>query len=116
MCPQGSPAPDICVRGTYQDDVGQATCDPCPLGKYCDPHELANLTGIIYPEDCPMGYNCPLATEFAQQNPCEPGTFGNVTQLTAQGIEYLTSSSKSIRVKRLINYTKISCTFPFVYS
>ncbi|CAH1797048.1 unnamed protein product, partial [Owenia fusiformis] len=84
MCPLGSPSPIICPRGQYQDQVGEATCMPCPTGKYCDPHELNNVTGVIVPVDCPAGYYCPLSTEFAQQNPCAPGTFSNQTQLTQQ--------------------------------
>ena len=71
--------------GYYQALEGQATCDDCPLGTYCDPYELGNVTGIVSPVPCPAGYFCPLRTEFATQNPCAPGTFGNVTHLTAQG-------------------------------
>lgn len=83
-CPQGSSAPIQCERGYYQATEGKPTCDPCPTGKYCDPHELGNVTGIIYPVDCPAGYYCPLRTEFAKQNPCMPGTWSNITQLTQQ--------------------------------
>ena len=57
----------------------------CPAGSYCDPYELFNSTGVISPVDCPAGFYCPAGTEFDYQNPCEPGTFSNVTQLTAQG-------------------------------
>ena len=56
----------------------------CPQGKYCDPHELANVTGVIYPEDCPLGHYCPDQTEYSTQNPCPPGTFVNMTQRTAE--------------------------------
>ena len=73
-----------CV-GYYQADTHQATCDLCPQGKYCDPHELANVTGIIYPVDCPAGFYCPTGTEYSTQNPCRPGTYSNQTQLTSQG-------------------------------
>lgn len=75
----------ICfIPGYYQANVGQATCDVCPAGQYCDPYELFNATGIIDPVSCPAGSYCPAGTEFANQNPCEPGTWSNVTQLTQQ--------------------------------
>ena len=74
----------ILYLGTYQDDINQPDCKPCVTGKYCDPFELLNVTGVIQPVDCPAGFYCPTSTEFAQQNPCEAGTFSNVTQLTAQ--------------------------------
>ena len=71
--------------GFFQADVGGAVCDVCPPGAYCDPHELANATGVIVPVDCLPGFYCPLRTQFAFQNPCAPGTYSNATQLTAQG-------------------------------
>jgi hypothetical protein len=74
----------ICPQGFYQDEGGQATCDVCPAGKYCDPFELLNATGVINPVECPKGFFCPNQTEFATQNPCDAGTFANVTQLTQQ--------------------------------
>ena len=64
--------------------MNQPDCKACPEGKYCDPYELNNVTGVIMPVDCPPGYYCPLRTEYALQNPCEPGTFSNRTQLKAQ--------------------------------
>ena len=73
----------------------------CPSGKYCDPYELNNVTGIIVPVDCPPGYYCPVRTEFAYQNPCAPGTFSNVTQLTAQG-EASTMMSVVLRIEYLL--------------
>ena len=85
-CPVGSAEPLVCARGYYQEDMNQPDCDLCPSGKYCDPFELNNVTGVITPEDCPMGYYCPFGTEVALQNPCEAGTFGNTTQLTSQGL------------------------------
>ena len=87
--------------------MGQATCDDCPLGKYCDPYELANVTGIIDPVECPMGYYCPTRTEFATQNPCSPGSYGNVTQLTAQG-QFVNLYQNFVEIKILLQF--YTCT------
>ena len=78
----------LLLAGYYQADPGQPSCDICPPGKYCDPHELANVTGIIYPEDCPVGNYCPAQTEYSTQNPCPPGTFVNTTQRAGESKNY----------------------------
>ena len=36
-CPAGSSIPLLCENGTYQQQAGQAFCDVCPAGFYCDP-------------------------------------------------------------------------------
>ena len=90
--------------GFYQPAVGKATCDQCPTGYYCDPHELNNATGIIVPVPCPEGYYCPLQTEFSTQNPCAPGSWSNTTRLTAQGKKH--SAHK---------FTLLPSSYPFAY-
>ncbi|XP_070551430.1 uncharacterized protein [Ptychodera flava] len=83
-CPLGSSQPMLCPRGEYQPIAGQATCDPCPAGSYCDPHELGNVTGIIVPMDCIPGHYCPEGTEYAEQFKCDIGTFSNKTNLASK--------------------------------
>ncbi|XP_013391352.1 uncharacterized protein LOC106159584 [Lingula anatina] len=73
-CPVGSPVPVPCEMGYQQDAEGQALCDPCPEGFYCD-----NAT--ITPAACPAGYYCPNGTRYGQEHPCPPGTFNNITGL-----------------------------------
>lgn len=72
------------TTGTYQMAEGQAECDPCPSRMYCDPWELGNVTGIITPVDCPIGYYCPTSTEYEHQYPCPPGTYGAEINLESQ--------------------------------
>ncbi len=37
FCPEASHTPTVCSNGTYSFQDGQAECDPCPAGKFCDP-------------------------------------------------------------------------------
>ncbi|KAI8480901.1 hypothetical protein Bbelb_413740, partial [Branchiostoma belcheri] len=82
-CPEGSATPEICDRGTYQSHPGQALCEVCPSGSYCDPHELNNVTGVITPEPCVPGHYCPNGTEYSTQNKCPAGTYSNRTSLSS---------------------------------
>ncbi|XP_071958404.1 uncharacterized protein [Antedon mediterranea] len=84
-CPEGSSTPQLCPRGTFQSEEEQAECDICPLGKYCDPYELGNVTGVIVPVDCIPGHFCPNGTEYAEQNKCPVGTYSNKTNLDNAG-------------------------------
>lgn len=66
--------------------MGQANCDVCPEGSYCDPFELGNVTGVIVPQDCVPGHFCPNGTEYDTQNKCPMGTYsGNKTKLASSG-------------------------------
>ncbi len=65
-CPEDkldNPVP--CTKGTYQNDTGQLTCDPCPAGKGCastssTPFDCQNGTyspeGVSECLACPSGY------------------------------------------------------------
>jgi hypothetical protein len=59
-----------CPAGTYQSQGFQDKCIDCPPGHYCLDGSIEYSTSI-----CPVGYYCPAKTEFAQQYPCEPGTY-----------------------------------------
>ena len=72
-CPAGSAMQTKCEPGTYQGDPGMASCDECPVGKYClepgtsTPTDCATYNGgefqhwycpagSVYPTVCPPGY------------------------------------------------------------
>ena len=71
-CPMGSTHPLGCPAGTYQDLIGQPSCEECPAGYYC----LANSTTFL-DTPCPPGYYCPNGTTHSYQFPCPAGTFNN---------------------------------------
>ena len=79
FCLKGSPLPERCPNGTYQDNEYSFACKPCLSGYYCDNTLVAvsNLTGY----ECPMGHYCPSGTSFATQHKCPSGTWSNKTQL-----------------------------------
>ena len=56
-----------------------AACDVCEQGYYC-------INQTVNPTICPQGYYCPAGTEFAEQYPCDEGTYNNDTG------EYLTDT------------------------
>ena len=106
FCQNGSSNQTGCPAGQYQPEWGQSHCLVCPEGYYCDPFELScmldfNFTivcesqigndslyistrGVVTPTTCPAGSYCPLATQFATQFLCPPGTYSNVTGLTEE--------------------------------
>ncbi len=73
-CPTGSSVQVPCSAGTYQDEVGQASCKTCPAGYYC-PVGSSSLTG----HECPVGYYCPSGTQQMNQNACPIGTYNPYT-------------------------------------
>ena len=77
-CPLGSGWQQACPPGQYQQSGGQAECEPCPEGFYCDPYEVGD--GVVNPESCPAGYYCPLGTTFKYEFPCPIGTFRDRTE------------------------------------
>ncbi|RUS80924.1 hypothetical protein EGW08_011305, partial [Elysia chlorotica] len=88
-CPEASAQPVTCEPGYYQDDEGQSVCKNCPAGSYCDPVEVASISGIpgdgvTIPAVCPEGYYCPANTGAKTSHPCAAGTFSNSTQLQTQ--------------------------------
>ena len=73
-CSAGEEAPVPCDAGTYQNEVGQATCKTCPAGSFCE-------TGSSTPEPCVAGHFCPAGTTFATEYACPIGTYSNATML-----------------------------------
>ena len=83
ICKEGVDQPEKCPSGSYQNLPLQDTCKECPKRFYCN----AAYGGVdnfnLYV--CPEGYYCPNGTEFAEQHPCDYGTFSNTTGLADQG-------------------------------
>jgi len=69
-CPVGTPAPQPCRNGTYNNLLGQSACTTCPAGYYCT-FGVADYTSGVY--DCPKGYYCPQGTLSPTQYACPPG-------------------------------------------
>ncbi|XP_062894520.1 uncharacterized protein LOC134340877 [Mobula hypostoma] len=78
-CPEGSPSPELCDSGTWQDLEGQGHCKACEAGYYCDNSIGPVIEFKFYP--CPQGYYCPVGTRAATQYGCPPGTFGQSVRL-----------------------------------
>ncbi|KAF0717142.1 hypothetical protein As57867_002460, partial [Aphanomyces stellatus] len=75
-CPQGSIAPVTCAAGTYTNMTGQAVCQICPVGFYCQ-------AGCTTPLACPQGFYCPSGTRNGTNYPCPAGSYGSTTMLGA---------------------------------
>ncbi|XP_077985306.1 uncharacterized protein LOC144439946 [Glandiceps talaboti] len=73
FCESGSSMPILCVAGEYNPIEAQDACLDCPAGYYCEEGSV-NIT------ECPSGHFCPQNTEFAEQNPCNNGTYNNRTK------------------------------------
>ena len=76
QCPAGSAWPEPCDPGTYNNASGQATCLACPRGFYCSGNSTT-------PQECPAGFYCPQNTRYPHDNPCDVGTFNNLTGMSA---------------------------------
>ncbi|RLN86843.1 hypothetical protein BBJ28_00010856, partial [Nothophytophthora sp. Chile5] len=74
-CPEASSTPVKCAAGTYAASTGQAVCDECPMGFFCD--GVATNTHV----ECPMGHYCPPGTAEVP-DPCPIGTFSDAMALT----------------------------------
>ena len=70
-CPSGSSSMLPCSSGTYQDQIGQSSCNLCPKGFYC-PTQTSIIDSSIA---CPAGYFCPTGTKNMNDNPCPLGTY-----------------------------------------
>ncbi|KAI0228985.1 hypothetical protein LSAT2_020568 [Lamellibrachia satsuma] len=79
FCVEGSPSPQICPSGTYQDEMRSSACKECPAGFYCDNALAAVVNYTLF--ECPEGYYCPNGTRSATQYACPAGTFNNHTGL-----------------------------------
>ncbi len=67
-CPQGTPVAVRCADGTYQQSLGQGTCNACPAGKGCyyrkgDLDSATSYYGITV-IDCPGYYYCPGGNSY----------------------------------------------------
>ncbi|RUS80256.1 hypothetical protein EGW08_011985, partial [Elysia chlorotica] len=80
FCVGGQSAPETCPSGYYQKLPGQAQCDQCPAGFYCN----ATFGPVVTydPYVCPEGFFCPNGTQYAEEHPCPVSTFNNITGLT----------------------------------
>ena len=67
-CPQGSSSPVPCAPGSYSYQVGRASCDPCPVGYFCNDPE-----GTVIPADCRKGSKCEIGASSIHV--CEPGYY-----------------------------------------
>ncbi|KAE9138231.1 hypothetical protein PF007_g1495 [Phytophthora fragariae] len=74
-CPEASSTPVKCAAGTYAADRGQASCDECPMGFFCDGVATSSYA------DCPAGHYCPAGTAEVPV-PCPVGTFSSTVRLT----------------------------------
>ncbi|EDO40914.1 predicted protein, partial [Nematostella vectensis] len=81
-CPECSPEPVRCVSGTYQDQVTKDTCKTCPPRFYCNATYAGVDNYATYP--CKAGFYCPSGTQFAEQHPCDVGTFSSTPGLERQ--------------------------------
>jgi hypothetical protein len=80
-CEAGASSPQGCPPSTYNPfpSIGnQASCLPCEAGWSCPSVGMWTMTST-----CAAGHYCPPGTEFANQYPCLPGTFGDSVNLTA---------------------------------
>ncbi|KAL0973027.1 hypothetical protein UPYG_G00197910 [Umbra pygmaea] len=77
-CPRGSPAPEPCPPGTFQDQGTQAACNICDAGYYCDVRWGLNAS---MRRPCPKGHYCPPGTALATQHPCPSGSFNHREQI-----------------------------------
>ena len=67
---------------TIKMNLKQDTCKQCPRRYYCN----ATFGGVenynLYV--CPEGYYCPNGTRYAEEFPCQIGTFNNLTGRASQ--------------------------------
>ena len=83
FCKEGVDRPEKCPAGSYQDQPLRDFCKTCPERFYCNATHggVDNYNAYV----CPEGYHCPNGTTFAEQYPCDYGTFSNDTGLAHAG-------------------------------
>ncbi|CAG5113265.1 Oidioi.mRNA.OKI2018_I69.chr2.g7385.t1.cds [Oikopleura dioica] len=83
MCPEGSSRPIPCSAGTYQENEGQESCEPCPAGEFCFEGAAVLETNTNYTQvkrgKCPVGYYCPSGTKSPYDYPCRKGTYADLS-------------------------------------
>ena len=81
ICPKGSycesasATPKACAPGTYANETGRESCDPCPARYSC-------ASETITPAICQAGAYCPPETNSTLPL-CIPGTFSNMMGLSS---------------------------------
>ena len=95
-CPQGTGRPKGCEPGTFTNQTGQSSCQPCCVGYYCDGNSS------VCDKPCPPGYYCPEGTKYARQFPCPRGYFNN----KSRGVDVRFVSCNSY-----IHIVLITCSF-----
>ena len=81
-CPEGIDKPLPCKSGEYQDTTTKDYCKLCPKRYYCNATNGGVVSYTAYP--CLAGYFCPNGTTYAEQYPCDYGTFSNLSGLATQ--------------------------------
>lgn len=81
-CKEGVDRPEKCPSGFYQNEAIKDFCKTCPENYYCN----ATFGGVVNYDSylCPPGYYCPNGTRFAEEYPCDYGTFSNGNGLARQ--------------------------------
>lgn len=75
-CPSGSPRPEPCQPGEYQDKEESSSCLPCPAGRVC---EGQNGT---QPQACPPGSYCEGGSTLLSKGTCPSHTFNPAENAT----------------------------------
>ncbi len=72
FCVGGNSIEAKCPINTYNPDIGQVSCQPCPQGYICEKE------GTIIPDNCPKGFYCEAGKE---KKKCPAGTYSDKTNL-----------------------------------
>ncbi|CAG9336329.1 unnamed protein product [Blepharisma stoltei] len=110
-CPSGSANHIKCEPGTYQNSVGQGSCNACTAGLYC-PRGTSDPTS----NTCPAGHYCPSSTLYDKQYPCSPGTFSTATSAADSTTCISCSAGKYCDVYGVGDLTSLSCAGGFYCS
>jgi DNA-binding beta-propeller fold protein YncE len=79
FCPPRVAAAIPAAVGTFANTTGMSAAWPCTPGRFC-PDILMRAPA---PVGCTAGYYCPARSTSATQMPCEVGSFGNTTGVSA---------------------------------
>lgn len=81
-CLEGVDSPERCPSGYYQNEPIKDSCKTCPEKYYCNATNAGVVNYALYL--CPAGHYCPNGTRFAEEFPCDYGTFSNAVGLARQ--------------------------------
>lgn len=84
-CPYGSSEPAICPPGTYQAQLAQLSCHPCPTGE-CSTSMFRYIRNMYSPMLCPKDPPYPVPGFYCLEGassptPCPAGTLSQVEGL-----------------------------------